>query len=175
MLAGYYNDCHAKLVIPRWKFNDGFAKSSPVSRTLVPSTVKLVSPVRWIVDSRQNLPLNSWKNGEYRHIGSSKQGGGVRNRKSTKGNMMSSYESKQNCSIWKFTQKLLCLVVIKIASSWEEIIAAGYNRCVRLRQRLEVNLQRFRKKWPSEERWYTPTCVTPGVTARGRSISIHKF
>ena len=33
---------------------------SPVSRTFVPSTVKLVSPVRWIVDSRQNLPLKSW-------------------------------------------------------------------------------------------------------------------
>ena len=28
------------------------------------------------------------------------------------------------------------------------------------------------KKWPPKGRWYAPTCVTPGVTARGHSISI---
>ena len=28
------------------------------------------------------------------------------------------------------------------------------------------------KKWPSEGRWYALTCVTPGVTAWGHSISI---
>ena len=27
-------------------------------------------------------------------------------------------------------------------------------------------------KLPSEGRWYVPTCVTPGVTAKGHSISI---
>ena len=32
----------------------------------------------------------------------------------------------------------------------------------------------IRKKWPSEGRWYAPTCVTPGVTARGHSINQHQ-
>ena len=42
----------------------------------------------------------------------------------------------------------------------------------RIYQILAVQFVFKYKKWPSERRWYTPTCVTPGVTKTGFSISI---